>query len=190
MAKRRKSSSTKSKISRRLNSQLKKLLMLALTLLISALLAKYTVLDRQINPIGEISGRVVKVADGDTITVLTAGLEEVKVRLYGIDAPESKQAFGSSSASQLSSLVWGKSVVVEIVEIDRYNRSVGRVTLGDLDVNQEMVLTGNAWVYDSYCKISQCAGWKDLQASAKAQRKGLWRDKNPTPPWKWRKKNS
>ena len=93
---------------------------------------------------GPITGKVVGVSDGDTITVLTPAKESVKVRLYGIDAPESKQAFGARAKQELSGLVFGKAVRVEVVDKDRYGRTVGRVFVGDVDVNLEMVRRGFA----------------------------------------------
>src|SRR5688572_11753296 len=97
-----------------------------------------------------ITGKVVGVSDGDTITVLTAAKESVKVRLFGIDAPESKQAFGSRAKQELSALAFGKAVRVEVEDKDRYGRTVGRVFAGDVAVNVEMVRRGLAWWYRSY----------------------------------------
>ena len=93
-----------------------------------------------------------RVSDGDTITVLTHAKESVKVRHHGIDAPESKQAFGQRAKQELSGLVFGKEVIVEVKDKDRYGRTVGRVTIGALAVNVEMVRRGFAWWYRQYAK--------------------------------------
>jgi endonuclease YncB( thermonuclease family) len=132
-----------------------------------------------------IIGKVVGVSDGDTITILTDAKESVKVRLYGIDAPEAKQAFGQRAKQELSSLVFGKIISVEVKDKDRYGRTVGRITLDQLPVNVEMVRRGYAWWYRDYAK-------KDVElataeADAKNNKRGLWADKNPIPPWQFRR---
>jgi endonuclease YncB( thermonuclease family) len=132
-----------------------------------------------------ISGKVVGISDGDTITVLTAAKESVKVRLYGIDAPESKQAFGSRAKQELSSLVFDKDVRVEVEDKDRYGRTVGRVYVGDMSVNVEMVRRGFAWWYRSYAK--KAVELASAEAESKNAGRGLWADKTPTPPWEFRK---
>lgn len=132
-----------------------------------------------------ITGKVIGMSDGDTITILTDAKESVKVRLHGIDAPESKQAFGARAKQELSDLVFDRVVIVEVKEKDRYGRSVGRVTVGALAVNAEMVRRGFAWWYREYAK-------KDLElstaeAKARNERRGLWADKAPVAPWEFRK---
>lgn len=133
---------------------------------------------------GEITGKVVGVADGDTITVLTASKDSLKVRLYGIDAPESKQAFGNRAKQELSGMVFGRVVIVDVKQRDRYGRTVGLVTTNGVPVNQEMVRRGLAWWYRDYAK-------KDVQlakaeAEAKSANRGLWSEKAPVPPWEFR----
>lgn len=132
-----------------------------------------------------IGGKVVGIADGDTITVLTAAKETVKVRLHGIDAPESGQPFGARAKQELSSLVYGKTVAVEIVDKDRYGRTVGRVKVGALLVNVEMVRRGFAWWFRDYAKND--ADLEAAEASARGARRGLWADKAPVAPWEWRR---
>lgn len=132
-----------------------------------------------------ITGRVVRIADGDTLTVLTAAKEEVKVRLHGVDAPESKQAFGNRAKEELSSLVFGKTVRVDIEEKDRYGRTVGRVFVGDVAVNVEMVRRGFAWWYRSYAK--RAVDLATAEAEARNAKRGLWSEANPVPPWEFRR---
>lgn len=131
----------------------------------------------------DFTGNVVGVADGDTITVLDAQKIQHKVRLAEIDAPEKAQAFGSKSKQALSVLVFGKQVSVVEQGQDKYKRTIGRIYLGDADVNAEQVKQGMAWVYRKYSKDKTLL---PFEAEAKAQRLGLWADTNPTPPWEWR----
>ncbi len=132
-------------------------------------------------------GKVVGVTDGDTITVLH-DKTAVKVRLYGIDCPEKRQPFGSRAKQFTSDLVFGKVVDVETVDVDRYKRTVGIVRLPDGSVvNQEIVRAGLGWLYAAYCKRPICHEWKTLESEAAAAKQGLWKDKNPVPPWEWRR---
>lgn len=133
-----------------------------------------------------ILGRVVGVHDGDTITVLTDGNKSVKVRLDGIDAPESKQAFGARAKDALSSLVFGKTVAVRVRTTDRYGRNVGRVRVGEVDVNVELVRLGFAWWYRAYARRDTVL--EAAESEARRAGRGLWSEKNPTPPWEWRRK--
>lgn len=138
---------------------------------------------------GEIfQGKVVGISDGDTITVLTAEKKQIKVRLYGIDCPESRQAFGNRAKQAASELVFGRVVRVEVMHKDRYSRTVGIVTRQDgKNLNGELVAEGLAWVYPRYCKASICGKWRTAENSARGARRGLWADREPMPPWAWRK---
>lgn len=131
----------------------------------------------------EIIGRVVSVSDGDTIRVLQ-NKKEYKIRFFGIDAPEKDQAFGQKSKQRLSDLVFGKEVKVIWKEKDQYRRYLGIVYLGSLNINQEMVRGGYAWVYRRYNDDSTMI---ELETKAKETKQGLWHHENPTPPWKFRK---
>lgn len=131
----------------------------------------------------DLTGKVVGVADGDTITVLDDDNVQHKVRLAEIDAPEKAQAFGNRSKQALSALVFGKDVLVIDQGQDRYKRTIGRVYQGDMDVSAEQVKQGMAWVYRKYSKDKTLL---PLEAEAKAQRLGLWADSEPVPPWEWR----
>ena len=95
----------------------------------------------------DIHGKVVAVADGDTITILTSAKEQVKIRLHGIDAPERGQDFGTKSKQALSDLVFGKQVRIETEGKDRYGRVIGTVFVDGVDVNLAMVDMGLAWHY-------------------------------------------
>lgn len=132
-------------------------------------------------------GKVIGVSDGDTITVLRQGNKQVKIRLYGIDAPESSQPHGKASKANLSGMVFGKVVEIEPTDTDRYGRTVGRVIVGGVDANAKQIEAGYAWLYRQYCKGSRCSDWAALESRAKASRSGLWADKSPMPPWEWRR---
>jgi len=132
-------------------------------------------------------GQIVAVTDGDTVKVLHNG-QQVKVRLYGIDAPEKKQAFGQAAKSQLQAMVTGKNIDIEPVDIDRYGRTVGIVRADGAVINGAMVKNGYAWVYEQYCRRSECRDWKAEQGQAMKAQWGLWRDSAPIPPWEWRSK--
>ena len=118
-----------------------------------------------------VTGKVVGISDGDTLTILTAAKEQVKMRMHGIDAPEAKPAFGTRAKQELSELAFGKEVRVEVVEKDRYGRSVGRVFVGAIDVNAKMVRRDFAWWYRSYAKKD--VGLAQAEAEAKNAARGL-----------------
>lgn len=131
-------------------------------------------------------GKVVGVSDGDTITVLRDGRDQYKIRLYGIDAPESGQPHGKASKSNLGALVFGKTVDVDPTDTDKYGRTVARISVDGTDVNAEQLRDGYAWLYRQYCDGPMCSQWAGLEAQAKASRVGLWSDKEPVAPWEWR----
>lgn len=132
----------------------------------------------------EIRGKVVSIADGDTITVLDADKVQHKIRLQGIDAPEKKQAFGTKSKELMGEKVAGQEVVVTWTEKDRYGRVLGEVMIGTRHINLEMVQEGMAWHYKQYSKSKELAAAED---EARMAKKGLWADKEPVPPWEFRK---
>lgn len=133
-----------------------------------------------------IIGKVVGVADGDTITVLENRIQ-YKIRLYGIDTPEGHQDFGNRAKQFTADLVFGKTVQVEKMDTDRYGRTVGIVTVGKVCVNEELIKNGLAWVYPKYCNISICGDWYAMEAHARAGKKGLWAHTDPMPPWEFRR---
>lgn len=131
----------------------------------------------------EFSGRVVGVADGDTITVL-AGTEPRRVRLAGIDAPEKGQPFGQRARQATSQLAFGRTVRVVVRGQDRYGRTLGDVILPDgTSLNERLVEDGWAWHYTSYSKGLRLT---ELEAAARRSRRGLWVDPHPVPPWAFR----
>jgi endonuclease YncB( thermonuclease family) len=146
-----------------------------------------------------LEGTVVKVADGDTITVLDSNRQQHRVRLAGIDAPEKGQPFSNASRKRLSELLAGKQGRVEFTKYDRYGRIVGKawVTPLDcprcgktLDVGLAQVTMGMAWWYRYYAheqSPEDQARYEFAEREARTKNAGLWRDKNPEPPWEWRR---
>jgi endonuclease YncB( thermonuclease family) len=142
---------------------------------------------------GTLVGRCIAVPDGDTIIVRTADRKRHDIRLQGIDAPEKSQRYGMVSTTNLTRLVYQKQVEVDWNKHDHYGRQVGRVYVGDIDVNLAQVDAGLAWVYREYLdELSPADRKLFLQAeqAARERRLGLWRDRHPTPPWEWRHQHS
>ena len=126
---------------------------------------------------------MIRVLDGDTIEILQEE-KPVRIRLINIDAPEKKQPFGRWSTNQLKSLIAGQPVTVTYTQTDRYGRVLGRVvTTNGIEANRYMVQNGAAWVYDQYNTDPSLPA---LQREARAQKRGLWADSQPVPPWEWR----
>lgn len=131
-----------------------------------------------------IIGKVVGVSDGDTVTLLTAEKQQIKIRLEGIDAPENGQEYGTQSKQALSDLVFGKEVLAGTTGTDRYGRTLAWIRVDGMDVSRRMVATGWAWQYLKYNKDLDIMA---LQDQAKQQKLGLWAAPNPPmPPWEYR----
>jgi micrococcal nuclease len=126
--------------------------------------------------------QVIGISDGDTLTLLV-DRKPLKIRLANIDAPEKTQAFGERSKQSLSDFCFGRDATYKAQTIDKYGRTVARVTCGGVDVNRAQVERGMAWVYDKY---NTDRSLPTLQANAKAGSKGLWADKSPVAPWEFR----
>lgn len=149
---------------------------------IAKLLATFAIVSSFFLPIFlfALSGKVISVHDGDTITILQ-DKQQIKVRLFGIDAPELKQPYGKKSKQFLSNLIVGQIVEVEENGNDRYGRTIGTVYLNGDDINAQMVENGYAWAYRRFTKK-----YTPQESTAKFEKRGLWRD-DPIPPWEWRK---
>ena len=144
----------------------------------------------QLSFAAELTGLVVGVSDGDTITVLV-DKTPYKIRLAGIDAPESRQAFGQASKQHLSALVYKKPVTVLWDKKDRYGRTLGKVMVDGTDVCLEQIKAGLAWHYKRYASEQPAqdrANYAAAEDRAKGEQIGLWSDAQPTAPWDWRKK--
>jgi endonuclease YncB( thermonuclease family) len=131
-----------------------------------------------------IRGKVIKIADGDTLTLLTDSDKKIRIRLAGIDTPERKQPFGNTAKNALAKLVFQKKILIETQTKDRYGRIVGTVFLDNQNVNNELIRQGMAWVYKKYTDNEILY---ELEAQAKTRRIGLWADETPIAPWDWRR---
>ena len=138
-------------------------------------------------PAAEISGKVVAVFDGDTVTLLD-DLDKAKfrIRLSGIDAPEKKQTFGTAAKKHLSGLVLGKMVSVRFKKVDRYGRIVGTIWIDGEDINRRMLRDGMAWHYSRFDKNPEYAA---AERVAREKKRGLWIERNPVDPKRNRKKS-
>ncbi|HMV80018.1 MAG TPA: thermonuclease family protein [Leptospiraceae bacterium] len=134
----------------------------------------------------EFTGKVVSVHDGDTVRVLLDGKVQVKIRLFGIDAPETSQDFGKVSRDELRSLIHSKDVKVLSKGKDRYGRTLGIIFYENQDINLEMVKRGMVWVYRRY---SLDKDYLKAEEKAKSEKLGLWKQKNPVPPWEFRRES-
>lgn len=132
----------------------------------------------------EVYGHVVSVADGDTLTILVSGHDQIKVRLAEIDAPEKAQPFGLRSKQSLSELCFDKDAVLNTTDTDRYGRTVARVYCAGIDANAEQIRAGLAWAYRKYLHNQSLP---DLESEARTAKRGLWLDSKPVPPWEFRK---
>jgi micrococcal nuclease len=131
-----------------------------------------------------ITGKVVSVSDGDTITILDASKKQYKIRFEHIDAPEKKQPFGEKSKQFVSKLIFGKTVKVKTSIKGRYGRYIGSIYLDEVNINLEVVKAGLAWHYKRYSKDKTFAAAESLARKKKA---GLWIDANPIAPWEFRR---
>lgn len=145
-----------------------------------------------------ITGRVVGIADGDTITVLDRESRQHRVRLKGIDAPESGQDYGQASRQNLSAMLFkkeggknvGVAVIVTYSKLDRYGRVLGTVRVGDLEVNHAQVAAGYAWFYREYqgeMTEAERAAYAAAEERARREGRGLWEQPNPVKPSDYRR---
>lgn len=137
-----------------------------------------------------LTGRVVKVADGDTVTLLDANHQQHRIRLAGIDAPEKAQPFGQRSKERLGAMAFGKTVAAECGKHDRYGRVVCKILVAGRDACLDQVKSGMAWHYRAYEREQTPAdrvAYGKAEREARAAGRGLWRDAVPVPPWDWRK---
>lgn len=133
------------------------------------------------------SWEIERIIDGDTIQAShsCAKLSKIRIRLYGIDAPEKKQPNGYESTEYLKNILpKGQRFEIKQIDIDRYGRIVALVYVEDKVINLELVEAGQAWVYNRYCKLNFCKDWNAQQKIAKSHKYGLWDKANALEPWK------
>jgi len=170
--------------------QLKNILFVLLALFLSLGLSAFA---QGTNPSKSIiSGKVIGISDGDTITILVQGHEQYTVRLAAIDCPEKTQSFGNRAKRVLSEKVFGHNVRIENRGKDQYGRSLGIVMMGDIDINEYMISQGLAWHYKKYADKQppeEADRYSRAEEIAKQNKKGFWIQDNPTPPWQYRNEN-
>jgi endonuclease YncB( thermonuclease family) len=132
------------------------------------------------------SMQVVGVPDGDTILVELEN-RSFKITLYGIDAPEVQQAFGQQAKKFTAEMIAGKDVEIEKIVENTADQAAAIVRLGGKNLNEELIRSGYAWVDVGSCDRPFCQQWLAFEEEAKRDHRGLWQDKNPVPPWEWRK---
>lgn len=139
-----------------------------------------------------LEGVVRAVYDGDTILLATREQDRMKVRLYGIDAPETAmpdrpgQPFGAVARRTLMYKIMGRPVSVEVMNIDQYQRVVAVIRYAGRDINRELVSEGMAWAYRQYLISPYASEYINAEEIARSRHKGLWRDPIPRPPWEFR----
>lgn len=151
-------------------------------------------------PVRTIEGLVTKVSDGDTIQVTDQLGTKVKVRFYGMDAPETEksnkktgkvsklgQPYGEEAFQALRQKIDRQRVRLDVMDIDRYGRTVSIVWLGNRNINREMVAEGWAWAYRQYLDRAHASEYINVEDQARKAGKGLWQQNNPQPPWEFRK---
>lgn len=137
----------------------------------------------------ELSGKVVDVLDGDTLTIESNAKKLLRVRLKEVDAPEAGQTFGKQARQFVESLALQKSVKVEYGTVDRYGRAIGKVILPDGRIlNRELLRFGFAWHYRVHFPVDESLREREYQAWK--QKSGLWVDPGAVPPWKFRRENN
>ena len=131
-------------------------------------------------------GKVVKVYDGDTLTMMVDGKKE-KIRFYGINAPEHNQPFGIESRDFIKERVMGKKIRVEVINVDKYGRNIGKIYYdGNRYLNLESIENGYSWWYEYFARNEH--KFERAEINARRSKKGLWRGKSPINPYEWRKK--
>lgn len=134
-----------------------------------------------------VTGTVTKVTDGDSIQVITPEQTKLKVRLYGIDAPETPkinhrtgqvnkpgQPYGDESWKALKSKIMGKQVRMDVLDIDKYKRLVGMIWLDDRNIDLEMIREGYAEAFIEYLKPPYRSQFLEAEKEARSQKRGIW----------------
>ena len=145
----------------------------------------------------DFTAKVQRVVDGDTVHVIDKAGKKFKVRLTGIDAPEKNQPYGLAATYKLTEILINKLVLLKSkpnngkpYTIDRYKRVLAKIILDGRDINLSQVLRGYAWHFKRYQKQQSPSDrelYSEAEIDAKKNELGLWGEKNPIAPWKWRK---
>lgn len=135
----------------------------------------------------QTKAKVIGVKDGDTVEVLLEGNVPVVLRLADVDCPEKKQAYGQKAKEFTSQQIFGKTITYYPTSTDRYGRTIAKIYYNKKYLSEEIIKAGYGWWYEKYSKAVYL---KEVQNEAKKQKRGLWKDKNPTAPWEFRKRKS
>lgn len=135
--------------------------------------------------ITEQSGTVVKIVDGDTFDLLTAGKKTVRVRMYGIDCPERKQDFYQAAKNALAGYIFQKNVLIKITGHDRNGRRIAMVFCNKQNINLAMIKNGFAWHFSKY---SADINFAQAEKQARRAKAGLWKKPGAIAPWEFRKR--
>ena len=128
---------------------------------------------------------VSSIIDGDSI-IINENESEYVIRLWGIDAPEYDQPGADGAKDALARLIHKKYITVTVKDRDTYGRLVATARIGDLSINEYLVRHGHAWVHMYYCHSGPCDDWYGLEKEARERGAGLWKYKQPIPPWRWK----
>ena len=129
--------------------------------------------------------KVVKITDGDTVTVLDDNNNQIKTRLEAIDTPEKVQPFGTKAKDHLGDIIHERTVTIHKTGQDWFKRTLAFIEVGNRIINEQMITDGFAWHYK---KINQNEHLSQMEQGARAAKRGLWTDKTAIPPWDWRKR--
>ena len=139
----------------------------------------------------QLIGRIIDVADGDTLALLPQSSEiKIRIRISGIDAPEKAQAYGEKSKNNLVQLARSKAAVADCKKKDQYGRQVCKVLVGNHDLGLEQISAGLAWWHRAYASEQSASDRRAYEAAereAMESRTGLWNDASRVPPWEWRR---
>ena len=131
-----------------------------------------------------LRGRIVKVTDGDSVVLLDSTNTQHKIRLWGIDAPEKKQDYGTKATNHTKKLCAGKNVEVKVMGYDKYKRTLGILYADGINVNEDLLINGLAWVY----RFTKNKNYTQLESVAKTNKINIWSMKDPIEPYIYRKK--
>ncbi len=121
--------------------------------------------------------------DGDSVKIKDAG-KVYKLRIIDIDAPERTQTYGLKSRRALMKLCKNAKLQVQLLDMDKYGRKLGKLECNNQDASFYMVKNGHAWFYQQY---SSDSALELAELEARDHKRGLWQAQHPTPPWVWRK---
>jgi micrococcal nuclease len=158
--------------------------MMRLVLLVSVLTLAFGVSNA-----ATLSGRVDKVDEGDLLTIINLN-RAIKIRLLGVDAPDTNQPFSDVAREHLAQLVLNKFIVVQYSGLGPNNYIVGKVLIGETDICAQMIRDGVAWYSDAdagYLSPEDRNTYRGSEQAARAERRGIWGEANPVAPWEFRR---